>query len=102
MRAFTVSSILNSIEENQLKNYTPQSKLPFSVNRNDDGCTPYFSSCRVMNSSKRRGARVAESGSLENCCPGNGTVGSIPTLSAKPNFLVPQALKVRSEDNSLS
>jgi hypothetical protein len=30
----------------------------------------------------RRGARVAESGSLENCCPGNGTVGSIPTLSA--------------------
>ena len=31
----------------------------------------------------RRGARVAESGSLENCCPGNGTVGSIPTLSAK-------------------
>ena len=29
-----------------------------------------------------RGARVAESGSLENCCPGNGTVGSIPTLSA--------------------
>jgi hypothetical protein len=32
---------------------------------------------------KWRGARVAESGSLENCCPGNGTVGSIPTLSAK-------------------
>src|SRR4029078_11826167 len=30
----------------------------------------------------QRGARVAESGSLENCCPGNGTVGSIPTLSA--------------------
>ena len=26
---------------------------------------------------------MAESGSLENCCPGNGTVGSIPTLSAK-------------------
>lgn len=25
---------------------------------------------------------MAESGSLENCCPGNGTVGSIPTLSA--------------------
>ena len=22
---------------------------------------------------------------LENCCPGNGTVGSIPTLSAKTN-----------------
>ena len=36
----------------------------------------------------RRGARVAESGSLENCCRGNSTVGSIPTLSAiifKPN-----------------
>jgi hypothetical protein len=26
---------------------------------------------------------------LENCCPGNGTVGSIPTLSAKPSSLVP-------------
>ena len=39
----------------------------------------------------RRGARVAESGSLENCCPGNGTVGSIPTLSAKSGLPVPLA-----------
>ena len=31
---------------------------------------------------------MAESGSLENCCPGNGTVGSIPTLSAKLNSLL--------------
>ena len=30
-----------------------------------------------------RGARVAESGGLENRCPGNWTVGSNPTLSAK-------------------
>src|SRR5207244_9144097 len=29
-----------------------------------------------------RGARVAESGGLENRCPGNWTVGSNPTLSA--------------------
>jgi hypothetical protein len=29
---------------------------------------------------------------LENCCPGNGTVGSIPTLSAKLSSLVPPAL----------
>ena len=43
----------------------------------------------------RRGARVAESGSLENCCPGNGTVGSIPTLSAKPSSLVPAASRAR-------
>ena len=43
----------------------------------------------------RRGARVAESGSLENCCPGNGTVGSIPTLSAKPSRLVPTASLAR-------
>lgn len=42
----------------------------------------------------RRGARVAESGSLENCCPGNGTVGSIPTLSAKSGLLVPPACLV--------
>src|SRR5947208_16485198 len=28
-----------------------------------------------------RGARVAESGGLENRCPGNWTVGSNPTLS---------------------
>ena len=39
----------------------------------------------------RRGARVAESGSLENCCPGNGTVGSIPTLSAKTSLPGPPA-----------
>jgi tRNA(adenine34) deaminase len=31
---------------------------------------------------RRRGARVAESGGLENRCPGNWTVGSNPTLSA--------------------
>ena len=43
----------------------------------------------------RRGARVAESGSLENCCPGNGTVGSIPTLSAKPSLLVPTTSRAR-------
>ena len=30
----------------------------------------------------RRGARVVESGSLENCCTLTGTVGSNPTLSA--------------------
>ncbi len=30
----------------------------------------------------RRGARVVESGSLENCCTFAGTVGSNPTLSA--------------------
>ena len=29
-----------------------------------------------------RGARVVESGSLENCCTFTGTVGSNPTLSA--------------------
>ena len=32
---------------------------------------------------------------LENCCPGNGTVGSIPTLSAKPSLLVPTASQAR-------
>ena len=32
---------------------------------------------------------MAESGSLENCCPGNGTVGSIPTLSANFQEVVP-------------
>ena len=32
----------------------------------------------------RRGARVVESGSLENCCTLTGTVGSNPTLSATP------------------
>ena len=31
---------------------------------------------------RRRGARVVESGSLENCCTFTGTVGSNPTLSA--------------------
>ncbi len=31
----------------------------------------------------RRGARVAESGGLENRCRGNSTVGSNPTLSAR-------------------
>jgi hypothetical protein len=30
----------------------------------------------------RRGARAADSGGLENRCPGNRTVGSNPTLSA--------------------
>ena len=30
----------------------------------------------------RRGARVAESGGLENRCTRKGTVGSNPTLSA--------------------
>ena len=35
---------------------------------------------------ERRGARAAESGSLENCCRGNSTVGSNPTLSATANF----------------
>lgn len=29
---------------------------------------------------------LAESGSLENCCAGNRTVGSNPTLSAKCKF----------------
>ena len=31
----------------------------------------------------RRGARVAESGGLENRCTRKGTVGSNPTLSAR-------------------
>ena len=35
-----------------------------------------------MINSSRRGARVVESGSLENCCTLTGTVGSNPTLSA--------------------
>ncbi len=48
----------------------------------------------------RRGARVAESGSLENCCPGNGTVGSIPTLSAKPSLLVPSAFQSGPTDKT--
>ena len=43
---------------------------------------------------------MAESGSLENCCPGNGTVGSIPTLSAKPSLLVPLTLPSRSADKT--
>ena len=34
----------------------------------------------------RRGARVAESGGLENRCTRKGTVGSNPTLSAM-NYL---------------
>ena len=34
----------------------------------------------------RRGARVDESACLESTCPGNGTVGSNPTLSAIPSF----------------
>ena len=76
-----ILAILGSIEENQLKNYTLQGKLP-TINRNDDGFIPY-DSCRRSDVTQWRGARVAESGSLENCCPGNGTVGSIPTLSAK-------------------
>jgi hypothetical protein len=37
---------------------------------------------------KRRGARAAESGSLENCCRGNSTVGSNPTLSAIARALI--------------
>ncbi len=35
----------------------------------------------------RRGDRVVECGGLENLCPGNGTVGSNPTLSANVLFL---------------
>jgi hypothetical protein len=38
----------------------------------------------AKHSGQRRGARAAESGSLENCCRGNSTVGSNPTLSATP------------------
>ena len=41
---------------------------------------------------------MAESGSLENCCPGNGTVGSIPTLSAKSSLSCPPALESRPVD----
>ncbi len=38
---------------------------------------------RAENYSKTwRGAGVVELDSLENCCAGNGTVGSNPTLSA--------------------
>ena len=37
---------------------------------------------------------MAESGSLENCCPGNGTVGSIPTLSAKKSYAYAMAPKL--------
>ena len=45
---------------------------------------------------------MAESGSLENCCPGNGTVGSIPTLSAKLSSLVPPASQARLGSFGLS
>jgi hypothetical protein len=36
----------------------------------------------------RRGARVAESGGLENRCALTGTVGSNPTLSVSDLFMV--------------
>ena len=42
----------------------------------------------------RRGARAAESGSLENCCRGNSTVGSNPTLSAIQSSLDPEPLQL--------
>ena len=74
-------------------------KIPrqIAANARDGGCR---TACRTTGKhvimrriyGPRRGARVAESGSLENCCPGNGTVGSIPTLSAKLSSLVPPAL----------
>ena len=35
----------------------------------------------------RRGARVVESGGLENRCTRKGTVGSNPTLSAKEELM---------------
>jgi hypothetical protein len=64
-----------------LKNHPPHAKLlqPIAAMLLVPATLPR----REASSTKRRGARVAESGSLENCCPGNGTVGSIPTLSAK-------------------
>ena len=39
----------------------------------------------------RRGARVDESTCLESMRLGNGTVGSNPTLSAKPSLLDPES-----------
>jgi hypothetical protein len=36
----------------------------------------------------RRGARVAESGGLENRCALTGTVGSNPTLSVSGLFMI--------------
>src|SRR4026209_2648807 len=86
-------------KENRLKNRRPQGKLPPSLSqRRYIQSTPY----RGSSSTQRRGARVAESGSLENCCPGNGTVGSIPTLSAKPNSHVPLASMLRPADKTLT
>src|SRR6185436_15997751 len=80
-------------KENRLINHTPQGKLPpQSIIAIIDFPLP----CPGMSSIMRRGARVAESGSLENCCPGNGTVGSIPTLSA--NFQEVVQLSLRHAD----
>ena len=36
---------------------------------------------------------MADSDGLENRCPRKGTVGSNPTLSAKPSLLVPAGLR---------
>ncbi len=75
-------------DENRLKNRTPQGKLPaqlVAATIHPPQPLPW----RETSSTMRRGARVAESGSLENCCPGNGTVGSIPTLSANFQGVAP-------------
>src|SRR2546426_11682653 len=86
-------------KENRLKNYIPQGKLPPEPIATMVHPPQSYPDVRAS-SAKRRGARVAESGSLENCCPGNGTVGSIPTLSAKPSSLVPPALESRPADKN--
>ena len=72
-------------KENQLKIYLPHGKLPRSIQPTAQypaGGSEHY---------ERRGARAAESGSLENCCRGNSTVGSNPTLSAKPSSLDPES-----------
>jgi hypothetical protein len=73
------STVIKSLPSNGSQEISHQP--PFW--RNCPTCRTIFK-CVIMCGSfgSRRGARVAESGSLENCCPGNGTVGSIPTLSA--------------------
>ena len=43
---------------------------------------PFFAKGAIP-SNMRRGARVVESGGLENRCTRKGTVGSNPTLSAR-------------------
>ena len=83
----TTQYVSMSINDAPEKQRSQTRGMPYCRLRSPCCCSTRMLICPPFHFSMRRGARVDESTCLESMRPGNGTVGSNPTLSATSHLV---------------